>query len=343
MKNYIYYISIFIIIWAIIYLAWFFWLLEFIIFMFFYSIIFYLIYYIYKKIRKKEIENYKIFVMTFLKKSCLSILILIILLWWFWYYQNEISPATMNEYTISNWNKTVIFQEMSHIWSEKFYKKIKENLTNYKKSWYVYFYEWVKPGTEENMDKFNEAIWIQFDKDLYENFSKLYWVTFQDNSIYYNLINNLDFNVDVGIDWIIKEYDKNPQTLKKPLSWILSPLEDKESTNPIDINSKIIKKLSELNDKQLRVLVFINKAILNALIKSDSTQELISDNFANKQLFNVILDWRNKVISKEIINSKYNKIYVTYWKLHLKWVLKLLQENDKTWKIINKKEIISMK
>ena len=335
MKNMIYYISIFIVVLAIIYLSWILWFLEFIILITIYSLIFFWITFIYRKLRKKEKIEYKTFIIIFIKKSSLSIVILLIILWSFWYYQNEISPATMSEITISNWEKILVFQEMSHIWSENYYNTVQNNLIQYKKSEFVYFYEWVKPGTEENMNKFNEAIWIDFNTDLYKNFSKLYWVTFQDNSIYYNLVNNLDFNVDVWIDWIMEKYS--------PHSWILSPLGEKEATSPIDINAEIINTLSELSEKQLKVLVFINKAILNALIKSDWAQQLISDNFANKKLFDIILDWRNEVLSNEIINSEYNKIYVTYWKLHFKWVLKLLQENDKNWKIINQKEIISMK
>ena len=244
----------------------------------------------------------------------------------------------MVEYTISNWKKTVVFQEMSHIWSNNYYDKIKNNLIEYKKNSYVYFFEWVKPGTKENMTNFNKAIWIDFNKDLYKNFSKLYWVTFQDNSIYLNLVNDLDFNIDVSIDWIMEKYEKEPKNREQPLSWILSPSEG----NIVDINSEILDTLTKLNDKQLNILRFVNKSILSALIKSDKAQELISDNFWNKKLFDIILDWRNKVLSDEIIDSKYNKIYITYWKLHFDWVLKLLQENDKNWKIISKKEINSM-
>ena len=243
----------------------------------------------------------------------------------------------MWEITISNWEKTIVFQEMSHIWSQNFYTKVKNNLENYKKSGFVYFFEWVKSWTKQNHEKFNKAIWIDFNPDLYKNFSKLYWVTFQDNSIYLDLVNGLDFNVDVGIDWIIEKYENK---ITPPPSG--TPLEKGRENSVIDINSEIINTLSELSDKQLKILVFINKAILSALIKSDWAQKLISDNFANKKLFDIILDWRNKVLSEEIIKSKYNKIYITYWKLHFDWMLKLLQKHDKNWKIILKKEINSM-
>lgn len=340
MKNYIYYISIFLVIAAVFYIGYIEAVIKFIIFILLYSIIFYWIYFLYKKIRKQNIINYKYFLINFIKKVSLSIIILVIIIWAFGYYQIKISPAVMTEYTLSNWEKEVIFQEMSHIWAESFYTEVKDNLTSYKKNSFVYFYEWVKPWKKINMEKFDKAIWINFDKDLYKNFSKLYQVSFQDNSIYLWLINELDFNIDVSIDWIIKEYEKSlsKSTNKSKLN---TSLWNKDNT--IDINSEIIKKLSSLNEKELTILGFINKAILNALIKSDSAQKLISDNFANKKLFDVILNWRNNILAEEIINSKYKKIYITYWKLHFPWVLKILQGYDKNWKIISKKELISIK
>jgi hypothetical protein len=340
-KNYIYYISIFLVITWIFYIGYAEAVIQFVIFILLYWTVFYWIYFLYKKIRKQNIKKYKHFLINFIKKTSLSIVILVITIWAFGYYQINISPAVMLEYTIGNWEKKVVFQEMSHIWAKSFYTEVRKNLTLYKQNSFVYFYEWVKPGKKENMTKFDKAIWISFNKDLYKNFSKLYWVSFQDNSIYLWLINELDFNVDVSIDWIIEEYEKSSFQSSPEAEEVDTDLWNKDSI--IDINSEIIKTLSELNERELKVLVFINKAILNTLIKSDSAQKLINDNFANQKLFEVILEWRNKILTEEIIKTKHKKIYITYWKLHFKWVLKLLQENDKNWKVVSKKELISIK
>ena len=70
---------------------------------------------------------------------------------------------------------------MVHIGRADFYKQVQENLKEKKKAGAVLFYEGVKPGTKENMEKFDAAIGIKFSKELYKNFSKLYGVTFQDN------------------------------------------------------------------------------------------------------------------------------------------------------------------
>ncbi len=345
MKNYIYLISIIILVLAWFYISWFIGLVQLGGFMIFYSFIFYVFYYAYKKIyifcfkKEKDILHYRIFLENFTKKISLSIIIISLIIFSFWYYQIYIAPAKMLEYHISNGKKQVVFQEMSHIWTGEFYEKIRDNLAWYKKNSFVYFYEGVRPGKNENNNKFNELIWIKFDENLYKNFSKLYWVTFQDNSIYMWLVNDLDFNVDVWIDWIIKEYKKIWEK-----NYSLSENKDiNEKKEVVDLNKQILDSLSKLNEKQLKILVFVNKSILNFLIKNDRIQNFVKDEFTNKNLFKIILEWRNNVLAQEIINTKYDKIYVTYWKLHFHGVFELLKISDKNWKIVGKREFVSVR
>lgn len=301
------------------------WIFETILTFIFYCFITFWIYILWKKIRKKDYLSFNNFIFYFLKRVLLWIYISVWIIGWLSYYFNEISPAWIPTYTISNWEKTVIFQAMSHIWSKNFYEKVKQNLIKAKKDWYVYFFEWVKGGNKENMQDFNKAIWIKFDKDLYKNFSKLYWVINQDNSIYYNLVNNLDFNIDLSIDEIMKYYKSSK--IKNNKNNLL------QNKDVVDVNKEIIKTLSQLNSKELKILRYVNQAMLNFMISSKKTQNLITNNFWNQKLFEVILNQRNKNLAKNIIDSKYKKIYITYWLLHFKWVFSLLQKNDPNWKI----------
>lgn len=310
-------------------------ILSFILTLIFYSFIAFIFYVLWKIIRKKEKLDYISFLNYFLYKISIWILISIILVGGFVYYQNNIDPAKMPTFTISNWEKIVIFQTMSHIWSEEFYQQIKRNLIKAKKNWFVYYYEWVKDWTLENKENFNKAIWIKFDENLYKNFSKLYWVIHQDNTIYYNLVNDLDFNVDLTIDEIMYFYNKLEKKEVKN-----NFLQNKEV---IDVNAEIIKTLSSLNNLELKILRYINKWILNFIIKSDWTRNLIMNNFTNKNLFKIILNKRDIILSEKIINSEHQKIFITYWLLHFKWVLDLLQKNDKNWKIIKTEYLYPIK
>lgn len=308
----------------IFYLSWIIWFLEYILWILLYSIVFYVIYYIWKTSRKKEKKNYKEFLPYFLEKIGGSLLLLILILLGFSYYQNEVNPSTMPVYHLTNWEKKVIFQSMSHIGTESFYKWVVENVRKSKKDDYVLFFEWVKPWNEENHDKFDKAIWIEFKEDLYENFSKLYWLSNQKNEDFVGLVNNLDFNIDLSIDEIIEDYEvkvvENPKGVSK-----VKP--------PIDITSEVVKILSELNERELSVLIYINQWIINFIIKSDDFRNFVTDNLWNKNLFDVILDNRNDILADAIITSKYDKIIVTYWLMHFDWVLDLLKKNDSNWRI----------
>ena len=157
-----------------------------------------------------------------------------------------------------------------------------------------------------------------------------------DNREFLWLVNTLDFNVDLNMNQIIDLYDKKISA--KTNSWKVY-----ESKVPIDANKIIIEALSELNEKELKILVYVNQAILNFIIWSESTQDFLTQNFSNTDLFDVILDKRNEVLSSEIIESEYNNIYITYWLLHFNWVLKLLQENDSNWKIVSTKNLYPIK
>lgn len=312
----------------IFYISWIVWILEFILSIILYFLFFYFFHTLIRKLRKKEYMNFYDFLSYFLYRVSFFLIIVFWILWGFSYYENELYPASMPEITISNWSKTVVFQAMSHIWTNTFYEKIKQNLTEYKKNWFVYFFEWVKGWSEENTEKFNKALWIKFDADLYKNFSKLYWVVNQDNNLFLWLVNNLDFNVDLNLDEIIGLYEKQLDKWEKG---------EVKNEIPLDVNKQIVETLATLNDKQLELLRYVNKSILNFIIKSDWLQKLLTDNFTNAVLFDVILNKRNDVLSNEIINSKYNKIYLTYWLLHFNWVFKLLQKNDSNWRIVWKK------
>jgi hypothetical protein len=324
-KQFYIYIFYFIFWLIIFYISWIVWILETLLSIILYFLFFYFFHILIKKLRKKEYMNFYEFLNYFLYRLNFFIIIIIWLLWSFSYYYNEISPAPMPEITISNWSKTVVFQAMSHIWTNTFYDTIKQNLTEYKKNWFVYFFEWVQGWNEENTEKFNKALWIEFNEDLYKNFSKLYWVINQDNNVFLWLVNDLDFNVDLNLDEIVELYEIE-----------LDKWEDGEVKNeiPLDVNKQIIETLSNLNDKQLEILRYVNKSILNFIIKSEGLQDILTNNFTNVVLFDVILNKRNDVLANEIINSEYNKIYLTYWLLHFRWVLELLQENDSNWKIV---------
>lgn len=297
--------------------------------LFFYSILTYILYWIYKKIFDKNFiffdkKNYKYFLKEFLYKISSLFILLILIIWGFSYYQNEFSPAKMPIYTLTNWEKTVVFQTMSHIWTPNFYESVKQNIINLKNNWYVLYFEWVRPGNEENHKAFNKALWVKLDEKTYLNMSKLYWLVNQDNEIFLGLVNDLDYNVDISIDEIMEKYEN----LKQKKS-----LQNRIYNEPIDINDLIIKELSKLNQKELKLFRYINKSFVNMIIKSEKIQKIIQDNFANKELFEIILNKRNEIVAEKIIFSNDKKIITIYWMLHFNGIFEILKQHDIRWRI----------
>ena len=314
------YVFCFIVIIITFYLSSITWVLKLIFTILVYFLVIYFFYFSWKKLRKKDFLGFFEFFKYFLYKLSLFATITIFVVSSFAIYQNKYFPAKMPQVTLSNGEKTIIFQAMSHIATRSFYEKVTDSLRKAKQKGFVYFFEGVRPWNKENMEYFNKALWIEFDENLYKNLGKLYWVVSQDNNDFLWLVNNNDFNVDLSIDEIVELYKSIE--VKKEKKWL-----------PYDANKHILDTLSQLNDRQLRVLVYINKSMLNFIIKSDKAKDLISNNFWNKQLFKIILDKRNEKLVDEIINSSHKKIFITYWLLHFDWVFELLKGIDDEWEV----------
>jgi hypothetical protein len=294
-----------------------------------YYLLTYWIYFVWSKVKGRIAIDLFWFFILFLYKSAIYLSLATISIWGFLYYQNNISPAKLPVHTISNWEQTIIFQTMSHIGSESFYKSVVNNIYQYKQSWAVLYYEWVGPWSEENNQDFNKALWIDFAPWLYDNFSKLYWVTAQDNNDFLGLINNLDYNIDLNLDQVMSLYREKVWTWSIENWWILV------NDTVHNLNDEVIGQLAALSPRELTVLRYINQGILNFMIKHEWLREFLISKLANQDIFSVILDDRNKHIVQEILARDDEKIIILYGLMHFNWVLELLQADDKSWEIID--------
>lgn len=173
-----------------------------------YGWLFYLARTFYCWIARKDFPKAREFALAYVRKVGTLLLAIALVLGAFACYQNEIDPAKLPEYTISNGEKTVRFRGMAHIASEKFYAGVKEDIANARKDGYVLFYEGVKPGTPENAKKFDALMGFKFDKKLYDSMSKLYGLVPQKQDEIAGTPDPRDKNVDVSIDDIVASYEK---------------------------------------------------------------------------------------------------------------------------------------
>jgi hypothetical protein len=280
-------------------------------------------------LRKKPKRELLDFLWYFLYRISSFLVLLIWILWFFAYFENKIEPALMPEFTISNWNKTIVFQWMAHIGSEKFYNQIKQNIKENKNDGFVLYYEWVKLWTVENSEKFDGLLWVKFDKKTYVNLSKLYWLRAQDNRDFFKIVNDKDYNVDVTMDDIIAWYEKKYGKISKDAmkqNW-------EANVAPLDVWVVLDEAIKKLTPRELDLLIYVNRSIMNFIIKSDNVRDTILANSWQKDLFDIILDDRNKVLADRLANSADKKIYVLYGLMHFKWIWADLQTRDPNWKL----------
>lgn len=274
--------------------------------------------------------NIREFLVWFLYRVSIAMLFVFIIIWSFAYYQNDLNPAEVPLYSLSNGSKEVRFQGMSHIGSKSFYEGVKKDIEIWKNDGFILFYEWVKPWTEENLEAFNEAIWIDFNPNLYENFSKLYWVQHQKNPEFLWITNDKDYNIDLDINTIMSIYRnktwKNENNLKNTKRWEMQVA---------DVWKDIIDQLSGLSERELSLMRYINKSVLNFIVKNEDFRDMMLEKFGNQDLFSVILDERNEYLVQNILASEASNIFVIYWLMHFEWVLEILQEKDPNWDIIS--------
>lgn len=286
-----------------------------------YYIIVYTIYALWKFFREKKKVHFFLFFINFLYKVSASLTFFIIIVWSFFLYHNDIRPAKFPLYTLSNWEKTLQFQTMSHIASESFYLKVREAISEAKNEGAVLFFEWVRAGSEENMEAFNRALGINFSENLYDNFSQLYGVSAQDNLMFLGLWNTPDINVDIDIDTIMTLYQARKGENYSP-----------STKEPIQIDDEILSLVSELKPRELTLLQYVNQSFLNFFMKQEGLQGFILEN-SWTDIFSVILEDRDIYIANYILESEYKNIFAIYGKLHFDGVLKYLQTQDPRWQI----------
>lgn len=292
-----------------------------------YALLTFFIYLSWKLLRKKQPLSFPKYLILFWEKVANMLFLFIVLLWSFAYYQNKINPSQMPLYIITDGKKEIYFQSMVHIGTSDFYDAVAQDIKKAKQDEFVYFFEWVRPWTKESEEKFNKAMGIKFNKELYRSFWKLYGLTFQDNNKFFWLVNNYDFNIDLSLDDIVEFYEQEKKSAKSVNpKWLPSQVGD--------INTLVVQSLEQLNEKELALLVYVNKSLLNFLIKNDILKEKILNEFGNPYLFEVILHKRNELLAKKILDSQYDKIFITYGLLHFEWVFDILKKQNSNWKIV---------
>lgn len=77
------------------------------------------------------------------------------------YLTNIYTPATLPRTTITNGEKTVVFQSMMHIASPGFYDEIEADMRELSTHEYIFFYEGVRSDSPESLEKLSKLMGTQ--------------------------------------------------------------------------------------------------------------------------------------------------------------------------------------
>lgn len=230
---------------------------------------------------------------------------------------NEIIPfkTETNEIRTESW-KTIVFQWMTHLWTQEYYDKVEKIINEYTKEWFVVFFEWIQMWSEEESEKLNENLSINFTPELYEKVSwSFQWIVQQDyDSLFKSVedstkLNNVDMNVSEIVKW-----DQNES---KKEQWI----------DMTQINETSVEVMSKARNNHL--IQYILKWSLNLVssLPTDIRLQFIKLNWWNIEFFkDKIINERNKYLANEVHKSENKKILIIYWQEHYKWFLEELKK-----------------
>lgn len=229
-------------------------------------------------------------------------------------------PLTMNEYTLSNGTKTIVFQEMVHIADTDYYENVNNRLLNYRDNGYKFAYEQVKITSNEQARKLQELTGITVD--IYGKMGKL--LDLDNQSSHMNMVQENDLNADVsGLELItlLEEYKKNNKEKE---------MEDVSGT--LDF----INNLDELSEGKKNIVKLLLRAVLK--IAGDNSETFVEN---GTYIQKIILESRDQALFDKVMNYNADKLVIHYGKFHYKGFLRKLQENDSNWKVNSVEEIIA--
>jgi hypothetical protein len=276
----------------------------------------------------------------YLKISVATLMLMVVLISLPVYYLSfEVNahPSALPQVTLTNGNKTVVFQGMVHVGSEPFYKSVVYDLEKALSEGYTLFYEGVQPSPGEGDDWFRDN--LAGGGDLSDNYKMLGSVCGLQFQLDYFSLLTVDMKAhperhvtaDVTTLEMKREYDRLVKTnpafaaavQKKPAA--KTDTAQADDSGPLDFLTAYARDGSR---DQKNILGILCRGLINQNIGAMSSDGPLEP---------VILDFRNRNLVQQIITHHSKKIYITYGAAHLPGVLALLKEKDPKWRVVSTK------
>jgi hypothetical protein len=273
-------------------------------------------------------------------------------------FNGGVNKSFMNTYTLTNGDKTVVYQSMSHIGLKSFYKSVQNDIADYRNKGYDIFFEgfgYDNSTILKKGDEGYEAAVTVFNKVKVLQISYLskYAVeaspyTLQIES--YDFINSQEYGDKIA-DFSSTEYyasinkyfkvDKNEPEFSSRKQHPNDPL-PALSMMASNSNTDFLAFLTEYPKTAIYIMN------LNNFFVFDFFRDYVdpyTKHFIDSLKFHtdVLINSRNINLVKNILENENKNIYITYGSDHFRGVLKELQLHDPNWKIMNvsKKIVVS--
>jgi hypothetical protein len=241
-------------------------------------------------------------------------------------------PTAVPLATLSNGQKTVVFQGMQHIGSEDFYKSVVFDLEQALADGYTLFYEGVTPvaGRPDLTDWFNQTL-RGSKQDLSAGYKKMAehcGLSFQLN--YFDPIKadmaihpSRHITADANFLEMKTEYDRllrEDPTFAAGMA-AKAAKADKTPSGSGDPFALFLGIVEGATPEQKKLAGIVCRGVLGMAVSGALGEEKDPSN-------RVIVDFRNKTLARFVDESKSNKIYVTYGAAHFPGFLAALQMRD---------------
>lgn len=248
------------------------------------------------------------------------------------YIQGGTTTSYIDKYTITNGDKIVIFQGMSHIGLRSFYKEVGEEINEYRREGYIINFECFKTNSitlnkdeanyENELDSFNE-----FKAKKVETFKK--YPVYSTTKYAYQHIELLRYTT-----YDDKCADMSELEINKLADRLSEKYEIAKTTNNKVLSNSYHNDAFVMLNKYERLYIYLanirNQYIINFIREY---QEKIFSYFDKSIILEnkIIIEARNKHLADIILNDSNKLIYVNYGDGHFLGVFNLLKEKDRNW------------
>lgn len=243
-------------------------------------------------------------------------------------------PATVPQVALNNGSKRVVFQGMQHIGSENFYKAVIYDIEKALSEGYVIYYEGVQTPTPESKAFFeklsHELVGGSDLSATYKSIGEVCGMKFQLD--YFNLLEadksehpKRHVIADVDAIELKAEYERLMQADPAFAKAHANDFQPKPEANDNAFMLKAVEWLKNGSETQ--------KTLGGIGCRGLFTLSQPAQDSPPGRMEPVILDFRNRALAKQIMQSTDDKIFITYGSAHLPGLVAELRKLDSNWSV----------